>query len=205
VPVSWENLVRIVERVARGLMGGDPAHGWPHVERVRGLAWRIIEEEGLDPDVLVLELAVLLHDVGRSLDGPGHHAEKSAAFARDLLTATGLDHDTIEAVIHAILAHSYSLGVPARTVEARVLSDADKLDALGAVGIARVVHTGCQMGRRFEESLAHIHEKILRLPGLLHYGASRRIAEERAGIVRAFAKELARELGENVKPPGGPG
>jgi len=204
VSLEVEDLLGVIERLARALMGGDPAHGWPHVERVRSLAWRIVEEEGLSPDRLTLELAVLLHDTGRSVEGRGHHAEKSASLARDLLAVAGLDPARIEAVVHAILAHSYSLGVPARTVEAKILSDADKLDALGAVGIARVVHTGCQMGRSFEESLDHIYEKILRLPSLLHYEASRRIAEERLEIVRRFAEELAAELGENVKPPRGP-
>jgi len=192
--VGDERILDLLERLSRGLMGGDPAHGWPHVARVRRLAWRIVGMEGLSVDRFVLDAAILLHDVGRSLEGEGHHAVKSAELARHLLEAMGVGHDRVEGVVHAILAHSYSLGVPARSVEAKVLSDADKLDALGAVGVARVFHTGCQMGRGFEDSLRHFHEKILRLPSLLHYEASRRIASGRIEIVRLLASRMEREL-----------
>jgi len=189
---------------ARRLLGDDPAHGWPHVLRVAGIAEEIISIGGLEPDLRVLSTAIALHDVGRALGGD-HHARVSATYARRLLQRLGWPRRLIVEIEHAILAHSYSLGVEARTLEAKILSDADKLDALGAVGIARVVHTGCQMGRGFEDSLAHIYKKILRLPELLYLEASRRLAQERVGIVRAFAEQFARELGENVKPPGGSG
>ena len=179
--------------LARSLMGGDPAHGWPHVVRVAGLARRIAREEDLDLDWRVLDAAILLHDTGRFVEGE-HHAVASARLARLVLPGLGYGHGEVEAVAHAILAHSYSLGVEATTAEARVLSDADKLDALGAVGIARVFHTGCQLGRGFEDSLKHFHEKILRLPSLLYYEASRRIAGERIRIIELFLEAAGREL-----------
>ncbi len=180
--------------LAKSLMGRDPAHGWPHVERVARLARRIIVEEGLNPDWRVLDAAILLHDTGRFVEGE-HHALASARLARLVLPGLGYGAGEVEAVVHAILAHSYSLGVKASTIEARVLSDADKLDALGAVGIARVFHTGCQLNRSFEDSLEHFREKILRLPGLLYYDASRRIAEKRIGIIEAFLESARQELG----------
>ncbi|MEB2836926.1 MAG: HD domain-containing protein [Desulfurococcales archaeon] len=177
-----------IEWEARKLLGGDPAHGWPHVLRVAGWARRIVEGEGLRPRWLVLYAAIVLHDAGRMLAGQGeHHAVASARLARKLLAPYSTPR-FIEEVEHAILAHSYSLGVRAETVEARVLSDADKLDALGAVGIARVFHTGCRMGRGFEDSLRHFHEKILRLPDHLYYTWSRLQAERLVRRVEWFLK-----------------
>ncbi len=191
--IAFETVDAGLVETVRGIMGNDPAHGWPHVVRVHGISLRIVEEGRLEPDIRVLEHAVLLHDVGRFLEGKGHHAVKSASFARRVLE--GVDESFIEAVVHAILTHSYSLGVRAGTLEAMILSDADKIDALGAVGIARVFHTGCLLGRGFEDSLGHFREKILRLPGLLYLEASRRIARERARIVEEYVERLAEELG----------
>lgn len=184
-----------VEVEARRIMGEDPAHGWPHVERVRRLARAIVEGEGVTPDWQVLELAIILHDVGRHLPGEGHHAVKSALYAKTLLRLHAASEDLIEAVVHAIEAHSYSLGVEPRSIEAMILSDADKLDALGAVGIARVFHHGCQQGRSFDDSVRHIREKILRLPSKLHLQYSRRLARERMIIVLDFLDNYAREAG----------
>ena len=206
--MDWRAPRDLVE-LARDIMGGDPAHGWPHVVRVALLARRIVEGEGLNPDWRILDAAILLHDTGRFLGG-GHHAAASARLARLVLPGLGYGPGEVEAVEHAILAHSYSLGLEAETVEARVLSDADKLDALGAVGVARVFHTGCQLGRGFEDSIRHFHEKILRLPGLLYYGFSRRLAGERTAVVKSFLEAIERELGvmrldEADPPPGGGG
>jgi len=177
---------------ARSLLGGDPAHGWPHVLRVARLAEEIILAGDLEPDLRVLSTAVALHDVGRALGG-GHHARVSAVYAGRLLRRLGWPEHLVGEVEHAILAHSYSLGVEARTLEAKILSDADKLDALGAVGVARVFHTGCQLGRGFRESLEHFYEKILSLPELLYLEPSRRIAAERVRVVREFVAAAERE------------
>jgi len=177
---------------ARRLLGSDPAHGWPHVLRVARLAEEIVAAGGLEPDYRVLAAAVALHDVGRALGG-GHHARVSAEYARRLLERLGWPGRDVWAVEHAILAHSYSLGVEARTLEAKILSDADKLDALGAVGVARVFHTGCQLGRDFKDSLAHFREKILSLPRLLYLEPSRRLAAARVRVVEEFIASAERE------------
>ena len=193
-PCRRSEACALVRTIAEALMGPDPSHGWPHVSRVLGLVYDIVEAEGVTVDWDVLWNAVMLHDVGRSLEGEGHHAIKSAKFARRLLPHLGYPSGVVEAVANAILAHSYSLGAEPGSVEARVLSDADKLDALGAVGIARVFHYGCLAGRSFEESLEHIRSKILRLPELMHFEYSRRLAEARARIVERFLREIEAEL-----------
>lgn len=182
-----------LEAEARRIMGDDPAHGWPHVLRVARWARRLVELEGLEPRWKILYAAILLHDVGRSLGGPGvHHAVASAEYAGRLLPRL-MEPREVEEVVHAILAHSYSLGVRAESVEAMILSDADKLDALGAVGIARVFHTGCQLGRSFEDSLHHFDEKILGLPQLMYFESSRRLAGELVVRVEKFLEWWAEE------------
>jgi uncharacterized protein len=180
--------------IARLIMGCDPAHGWPHVVRVHGYTKLIARHIDGPIDWRVLEAATALHDVGRFIPGESHHAVKSAEIAGKLLPALGLE-DIVADVEHAILAHSYSLGVKPKTLEAAILSDADKLDALGAVGIARVIHTGCKMNRSFEESLNHFHEKILRLPELMHLEFSKELAREKAKIIAVFVENLESELG----------
>ncbi|MCE4628515.1 MAG: HD domain-containing protein [Desulfurococcales archaeon] len=185
-----------LEEEARRLLGCDPAHGWPHILRVASWAKRILEAERLTADLMVLYVSILLHDAGRS-SGGSHHAVESARIARSLLPAHGLQ-GILGEVEHAVLAHSYSLGVRAETVEAKVLSDADKLDALGAVGIARVFHTGCQLGRGFEDSVSHFYDKILRLPTLMHYPYSRRKAAELAARVEEFLGWWRSETGGNT-------
>ncbi|MCE4624564.1 MAG: HD domain-containing protein [Desulfurococcales archaeon] len=192
---GWKGVEEEVVRV----MGCDPAHGWPHVVRVAGWAEKILKAEKLEIDRLVLYFAVVVHDVGRGLEGEGHHAVKSARWAEEALRRLGMEMLS-DNVVHAILAHSYSLGVKAETLEAKVLSDADKLDALGAVGVARVFHYGCQLGRQFEDGIEHAREKLLRLPQLMHFPYSRRAATELARRLQVFFEWLEEELGaDNVK------
>jgi len=190
-----DQLIQLVESKVKPLMGSDPAHGWPHILRVRRIARIIVEGEGLDVDWLILDLAILLHDAGRFIDGEGHHALKSSRYAQQLLEGYGVDERIIEGVRHAIEAHSYSLGVEAKSIEAMVLSDADKIDALGAIGIARVFHHGCMAGRSFDASIMHIITKIIKLPRILRLEYSRRIARERLGIVLEFLKSYMSEAG----------
>ncbi len=117
-----------------------PSHDLGHVERVRRLALAIGRAEGAD--LFVVELAALLHDIGRvredSRGAEGdRHEEVSAELARDFLEARGLPRETQAAVLEAILCHRHRRGRAAGSLEARCLFDADKLDSLGAVGVAR--------------------------------------------------------------------
>jgi uncharacterized protein len=108
------------------------AHGEDHVLRVLKIARFIAAKEGAD--IEVVSKAALLHDSFRNGE---NHALKSAEFARKLLSEEGYGEEFIEAVVHAIEAHSFSGRIEPRTLEAKVLSDADKLDAIGAIGVAR--------------------------------------------------------------------
>ncbi len=190
-------LLPVIKQISYAIMGNDPAHGWPHIERLESLIVELIENEGVDEmvDRCLLYTGLYLHDVGRSMPGDENHALKSASYAKSLLETLGVPESCIEDVVHVIKAHSFSLGIRAETLEAMILSDADKLDALGAVGIARVFHTGCTMKRGFKESIKHFYEKIIRLPELLYLSSAKEVARERIKIIEAFLEEWKRELG----------
>ena len=191
-PVRSE-LVAAVEELVRLVMPEDPVHGFGHVARVLELACRFAEGySGVDYEVL--QLAALLHDVGR-VSGVENHAARSAQVARALLKLAGYPGDRVERVVEAIVSHSYSHGRRAESLEARILSDADKVDALGAIGLVRVFMYSGTLGRDLEDSLDHIRSKILRLPQLLYTEEARREAEGRVRLVVEFLENIERELG----------
>ena len=193
--IDFNPRVRAVARVCMRVYGDDPAHGWPHIVRVMAWAERIVSSENLDVDPEVLVAGILLHDIGRLYDDDvEHHAIRSSKIADTLLEALGYDSHFREVVSKAIIANSYSLGYRAESVEAMVLSDADKLDALGAVGIARVFHSGALMSRGFEESLEHFRKKILELKYHMYFNYSRRVAEMLSARVLEYLKWWDEEL-----------
>lgn len=124
----------------------DSAHDFDHVLRVHALALRIAQAEGADAEIV--SAAALLHDVARvEADRLGVcHAEMGARQARDILR--GHPPDKVEAVAAAIASHRFRNAVKPPTLEARVLYDADKLDAIGAIGIARAYAIAGLRGQR---------------------------------------------------------
>ncbi len=126
------------------------SHDWDHTLRVHRLCRRIAIAEGAD--LLVAESAAYLHDIGRvdqdRLNGRLCHAEKGAAMAREILTGASLDTGRLENIIHCIAAHRFRRGEPPQTLEAKVLFDADKLDAIGAIGVARAFLFAGETGAR---------------------------------------------------------
>lgn len=118
----------------------DPVHGYNHILRVYHLAERLAATEGADLEIV--RAAALLHDA----EGPGtgdsrlEHQHASAAFAGEILGAEGWSEERIAAVQHCILAHRYrDQSTQPSTIEAKVLFDADKLDAIGATGAVRAI------------------------------------------------------------------
>jgi uncharacterized protein len=134
----------------------------------------------------------------------------AAAHAVDFLQSVGYPADVLPDIAHAIEAHSYSAGIPPRTIEARVVQDADRLDALGAIGIARCIAVGSALGRPLYDpedpfcesrapddagaSIDHFYTKLLKLSATMQTEAGRQEAERRAGFIRAFIAQLRSEI-----------
>ncbi len=165
------------------------AHDEGHVKRVLRIAKFIAEREGGRIDV-VLKSAEL-HDIARSAE---NHAHESAKIAENLLREQGYNESFIQAVKHAIEAHSFSGKVEPRTLEAKILSDADKIDAIGAIGVARAFMFSGERGRGLEETLRHFEEKLLKLKDCLYTETAKKIAEKRHEFLQNFYEQIKKEL-----------
>ena len=123
--------------VAEVLEGEPSNHDISHIERVENMCIRIQSNEG--GDLKALRLAALLHDVGivREHEQGGDHAEYSAEIAQDFLSENDIDNVLIDHVVSCIRTHRFSRGMIPESIEGQILQDADRIDALGAVGIFR--------------------------------------------------------------------
>lgn len=189
---------------------GGPAHDFDHVLRVLALAERIGRAEGAD--MAILRTACLLHDVARGRrDAAGEgHGLAGARLAREVLA--GCPPAFVDAVAHAIAAHRFRGAVQPETLEAKVLSDADKLDAIGATGVARAYAVAGERGTRLwaavqaDYSIADdvpgrehtpVHEYVFKLAQLkdrLYTRSGRAIAAGRHAFMVQFFEQLAREV-----------
>jgi uncharacterized protein len=160
-----------IEKVKEWYAANETAHDFSHVERVLRLAERIGQSEGADMEIV--RVAALLHDVKRDPQGEksarGHQIQ-SADFAGEMLTAEGWLADRVQAVQHAIRAHRFrETGEPPQTLEAKVVFDADKLDAIGAVGVARAIAHSASHGLPFYCEPSHTFLKTGKVePGEIH-------------------------------------
>jgi len=204
----------------RALVAEDPAadsaHDVHHLDRVWANARALLAapEHAGRTDPLVVLAAAYLHDcVAVPKDSPDRpRASRLAAErAMGMLRGIGFPDTLLAAVAHAIAAHSYSAGIPAESLEAEILQDADRLDAVGAIGLARTIAVGAELGRPLFHptdpaarqrpvdevawSADHLMEKIVKLPARMNTAAGRALAERRIAIVHAFLAGLAEETG----------
>ncbi|HBA36660.1 TPA: phosphohydrolase [Candidatus Falkowbacteria bacterium] len=137
--ISQEIIKKIEKEAKKFFVGANGCHDWTHVERVCSLAMNIGRKEKADLSVLMA--ACLLHDIGRKEEmasrGKFCHAEKGAEMANKILQRYKLDQNTMDNILHCIISHRYRNNNIPKTIEAKVLFDADKLDSIGAVGIGR--------------------------------------------------------------------
>ena len=164
-------------------------HGFDHSMRVYRNAMFIAEGETCDRQIV--GLAALLHDA----DDYKLFNTAENANARSFLTEHGVDRETTERIIATINAVSFSKNRDRKpeTVEGQIVQDADRLDAIGAVGIARTFAYGGKHGRPPEDSIGHFYEKLLLLKDLMNTDKAREIAEERHAFMEAFLREWDEE------------
>lgn len=194
----------------------DAAHDDLHLRRVVSNAKALVDAEkraGQSVDPFVVEAACWLHDIVQLPKGqgqPGEAERNSAALARVYLLELGLENSRVEAISSAIATHSYSGGLAPATIEAGIVQDADRLDAIGAVGIARFWITMQRLGGRMYHAdeplplqrelddrtwaLDHIERKLLNLVALMNTIAGRQEAERRAAFLRLYREEFLREI-----------
>lgn len=199
--------------IAAHQMVADSAHDLAHLDRVWANAQAIAAGEG-GADMDVLCAAAYLHDlVNLPKDAPdrAQASRLAAQAAAPHLSALGMGAAQIAAAHHAIEAHSFSAGITPETPEAAIIRDADRLDALGAIGIARTFAVAGALGRAIHApddpfavtravddtgfAVDHFETKLLRLPEGMLTVTGRAMAQTRAATMRRFLADLAAEIG----------
>lgn len=205
----WLGPIR--QALAIEMASADPGHGLEHVERVIKNAMRIAGTLSVDYEVLLP--ATWFHDcvcVAKNSPLRSQASRLAAKRALFILEELGYPSDKFDRISHAIEAHSFSAGIQCQSVEAQVLQDADRLEALGAIGLARCLMTGGAMGQRLyhpddpfpttrqlrddHQSVDHFFAKLLKLPTTMQTTAGREIAQQRAGFLLDFLKQLSLEI-----------
>lgn len=170
------------------------AHAYDHVKRVYSIALRLGHE--LEADMRVLGAAALLHDVGRAYEKEKRisHSILSGEMSVDILREVGYSEEEIGKVKEAIRTHRFSEGLSPTSLEGEILSDADKLDAIGAIGIARAIAQAAARGDGIQAFLEHADEKLLKLHEMMHTSEAKKLAKTRHSVLSAFVAELRAEL-----------
>ncbi|PSQ63125.1 MAG: hydrolase [Bacteroidetes bacterium QH_10_64_19] len=211
-PDSWSIWTdRFADFLDAQAADADAAHDRAHVIRVVTTARRLAEDEEAQMDVVVP--AAWLHDcvvVPKDAPDRAEASRRAAEAARTFLKSEGYPEQWIPDIEHAIAAHSYSGDVAPDTTEAKVVQDADRLDALGAIGIARCFTVGGALDQSLYDpndpfcddrapdddtyTLDHFYAKLLRLPDTMQTEAGRAEAERRAVFLREYLDRLRDEI-----------
>jgi uncharacterized protein len=202
---------RLLQAVQPHYDNGDPGHDFAHVKRVMNAAKRIAEDVGADLNIVMP--AALLHDV---INVPKNSPDRIAASAKASeaakihLRAADYNEAEIERICTVILEHSYSLVKAPSSLESAVMQDADRLDALGAVGMMRTTSCGVKMGARYYDpdepiaqtralddkvnTLDHVYVKLLKLAAKMNTDIGKREAKKRTEFMLAFMTQVASEI-----------
>ena len=217
---------KIKKIATKKLEGSDAGHDINHAMRVYNSCLELAK--GLsDIDLDILKIAALLHDIGgpkelKDKTGRICHAKESAKMAEKILRDLKYPQEKINKVIHCILAHRHRTGVLPQTKEAKILFDADKLDALGAIGIARAYIwignnnakiysntplkqyikenvVGGKLNGRIKDKSKHnpffeFELKLKRLPKKLYTRKAKKIAKERLAYMKSFFNKIKKEI-----------
>jgi uncharacterized protein len=206
VQAAW--MPKLEQEVRRYLNGESSGHDPWHAFRVRDLGIRIAQAIGADADVVYA--AALLHDIGH-VSGREKHARRGASLAADVLSNCNFPADKIPAVTSCIEHHHWlpgRAGDPQNpTFEYQAFADADRLDALGAIGIARTFAFGGAHDRPIWHpegneaapgpygisSIHHFYDKLLQLPGDMYTEPGRQLAAKRVAVMEEFLGTFYRE------------
>lgn len=183
-----ENAKAYIRALFRLDAGG---HDAAHSLRVYHNALLIAKSEGAC-DTLIVSLAALLHDA----DDHKLFNTQNNANARAFLAENGVEPQTVERICEAIRTVSFSRnkGRTPATIEGKIVQDADRLDAIGAIGIARTFSYGGQHGRALKDSVQHFHDKLLTLKDTMHTDTAKKLAQTRHAFMETFLRQLDEEI-----------
>ncbi|RRN66871.1 HD domain-containing protein [Peribacillus simplex] len=207
-----QTMIDLTEKYVYGQLKSDASgHDWFHIDRVRKLALHIAKEERKGNE-FIIELAALLHDIPD--DKLNRDADEGSKKLDEWFDEIKLEIDSVNAIKQIINTISYSSGqLKLPSIEAEIVQDADRLDAIGAIGIARTFAFGGKKGQpMFDPSLSirenmtkeeyrtgksssihHFYEKLLRLQDMLNTCTAKRIASERHEYMVRFLEEFNKE------------
>ena len=204
-----ENAIEYVKQIFANDCSG---HDYHHTKRVYRLAVQIAKQE--NADMLIVQLAALLHDVDDAKLSPETYATKKNAI--DFMESNGVDNKMIE-IVCKIIAEVSFVGIDSvvpSTIEGKCVQDADRLDAMGAIGIARTFAYGGSKGRKIYDpeikplvnmskeeyrqnqnstSINHFYEKLLLLKDMMNTETAKRMAEHRQAVMEAYLEEFMTE------------
>ena len=197
----------------KGRESDDASHDISHFQRVWRTASRLMDEGEIAANRLVVLTACYFHDI---IVLPKNHPERSMASTlaaeetERCLQVLAFPPALIDDVCHAVKTHSYSAGIPPETIEAKVVQDADRMEALGAIGLARCFYTGGKLKQKLFDpedpmatnrelndrvySLDHFELKLLKIADSMQTGAGKKMAERSTQFLRDFRDQLCREL-----------
>lgn len=192
-----DRILKAAELHVKKLFSGEgTGHDYFHVERVVNNAIKIAENE--NSDLFLVELSARLHDLGDYKLNDGK--DRSEELITQFLKAQNADSELISKVVEIVSQVSFSKGKKAVSIEAQIVQDADRLDAMGAIGIARCFAYGGKKEREIwnsenpaETSLQHFYDKLLKLKELMNTSAGRKMAEERHRFLEEFLAEFHKE------------
>ena len=205
------NKIEIIKKLVKQKMKNDTAHDFSHVLRVYKLSEKIGKKENADLSILLP--SSLLHDLKNSKKNIFQRkksSEETFVLSKKILKKLKFPSDKIEKILYCISVHSFSKSIKPKTLEAKILQDADRIDALGAIGIARVFAVGENLKKPFydlnepftkkrilndnKNSIDHFYVKLLKLKNKINTKTAKKVAIQRHEFLKMFLKQFKKEI-----------
>lgn len=217
--MSQDPIQQSREMIKNKLMGEGTGHDWYHIERVYKLAEHIAEKEG-DVDIFIVRMGALLHDIA---DHKFHDGDETVGpkVAMEWLESVKVRPERMKKIVDIVKEISFKgldVPTPMSTKEGQIVQDADRIDAIGAIGIARTFAYGGNKNRPIYDpnikpvchdsfaayktstapTINHFYEKLLHLKDKMNTKAGKQIAEERHAFMENFLEQFYKEWGSNI-------
>ncbi|MCV0431310.1 HD domain-containing protein [Nitrosopumilus sp.] len=205
------NVIDSLKNEIKEMMDNDPAHDFEHIMRVYKNAQKLCKQEKVNKKLVLC--ATLLHDVvsyPKSDNRSKNSSIESAKKSKTILKKYNFSKEEIIIISDAIRDHSFSQNKIPVTIEGKILQDADRLDALGAIGIARVFATGGSLKRPLYNiddpfcksrnvndkvwTVDHFYQKLLKLESLMNTKSGKIEAKKRTKVLKEFLRQLRQEI-----------